>query len=191
MSESTRRGFLAACVTGMGALTGCAQLSDGLTEASLDHREPRRLQAPYPPIVSFDDDTQTVVVTGVMYYGSSSCDRIAIKDKSYDRKAAHLTVRIAPGRKSGLDPSEACTADMAGSHYRAEFQFADDLPTTVTVVENGAESDVTRRTVNRADQRRFCTGTHPDGSEAAARAHWTCPEKFIEANISVNGGDGT
>jgi hypothetical protein len=56
----------------------------------------------------------------------------------------------------------------------------------VTVVERNAAGPTERRTVDRAAQERLCTASHDPGSEAAARAHWTCPEQYLRAAESVD-----
>lgn len=182
-----RRRFLMACAGGLAAFAGCSKEQDGLTGTSLHHRDPKRFRARRPIIVAFDEDNGVITVTGFMAYGSSSCGRIELKEASYDRPAGVLTARIAPGRKPSLLRDIlglGCHADIASAHYRAKFQFAGELPTRVTIVEEGAMGNRQRRTVDRKEQHERCSRSHTEGSEAAITAHWTCPEEYIATNAS-------
>lgn len=181
-----RRDLLrAAGAAGVASLAGCSLLDrSGLVDTRLDPDfEPRRRRQPRPTIVAWDDEAREVRVQGFMYYGSSSCNRIGVTEARYDADADTLSATVASVEK-GWFPNLGCTADMSGSHYRARFRFADSLPETVVVREDGEAGDASERTVVRSEQERLCTTDHPEGSDAAERAHWTCPEEYVRAEVS-------
>ena len=169
---------------GVTALAGCTFGQSGLVDTRLDPEfEPRRRRRTRPIVVAWDDDAREVVVQGFMYYGSSSCNRIGVTESRYDAGTDTLHATFDSVEKGGF-PNLGCTADMAASHYRARFRFADALPETVVVREQGAGEGTAERTVVRSEQERLCTTDHPEGSDAAERAHWTCPEKYLRAAVS-------
>lgn len=182
-----RRSFLAgaggALATALGsASAGCLDRS-GVVGASVQHVEPRRLRRSRATIVGFDGDDGAVRVTGFMYYGSSSCNEVGIADVTYEQAAGHLRLALASVDDDPI--GMGCTADMAATWYRATVRFADALPDRVTVVESGSGEASTTRTVDRDEQRARCTADHPEGSEAARTAHWTCPERYVAAENST------
>ncbi|WP_255198092.1 twin-arginine translocation signal domain-containing protein [Halorarius litoreus] len=181
-----RRDLLrAAGAVGATALAGCTFGQSGLVDTRIDlDFEPRRQRRPRPIVVSWDDDAGAVFVQGFMYYGSSSCNRIGVTEVRYDAEADTLYTTLNSVEK-GWFPNLGCTADMAASHYQVRFRFADSLPETVVVREDGSGAN-DERTVVRSEQERLCTTDHPEGSEAAAKAHWTCPEKYLRASVSVD-----
>lgn len=179
-----RRDLLrAAGAAGATALAGCTLGESGLVDTRIDPEfEPRRQRRERPIIVEWDDDAGTVFVQGFMYYGSSSCNRIGVTEARYDADEDTLYTTLDSVEK-GWFPNLGCTADMAASHYRVRFRFADGLPETVVVREAGPGSNDERNVV-RSEQAQLCTTDHPEGSEAAERAHWTCPEKYLRAEVS-------
>jgi hypothetical protein len=136
-----------------------------------------------PTIVAFDERADVVEIHGYMYYGSSSRNEVGLESTTYDADTDALSVRLTSQDESPLPT--ACTADMAATWYRVTVRFADSLPETVAVTEGGGRNTETR-TVDRAEQRELCTSDHPPDSEAAARAHWTCPEKYVAVPSSSN-----
>ncbi|WP_255151500.1 hypothetical protein [Halorarius halobius] len=181
-----RRDLLqAAGAAGATALAGCSALDrSGLIDTSLDPEfDPRRERRTRPIVVSWDDDAGAVFVQGFMYYGSSSCNRIGVTEARYDADADTLHATFDSVEKGGF-PSLGCTADMAASHYRARFAFADELPERVVVRERGSASDADERTVVRSEQRRLCSADFDPDSERGRKAHWTCPEKYLRAGVS-------
>lgn len=181
-----RRDLLRAVgAAGAASVAGCSVLDrSGLVETRFDPEfEPRRRRRTRPTIVAWDDAADEVRVQGFMYYGSSSCNRIGVTEARYDADADTLYAAFAAVEK-GWFPNLGCTADMAASHYRARFRFADALPETVVVREDGRSGDADERTVVRDEQERLCTTDHPEGSAAAERAHWTCPEQYVRASVS-------
>lgn len=185
-----RRDFLqAAGAAGAAAIAGCTAGRTGLVDTRFEPEfEPRRRRRTRPVVVAWDDAAGEVRVQGFMYYGSSSCDRIGLTESRYDADADTLYATVSPVEDRGWFPFGGCTADMAASHYRARFAFADSLPQTVVVREHGRVAGVAERTVVRSEQERLCTGDRPGGSEQAALAHWTCPEAYVRADVSS--GDG-
>lgn len=175
----------AAGVAGTAALSGCIGGGSGLVDTRINPEfEPRRNRRTRPTIVAWDDAAREVVVQGFMFYGSSSCNRIGVTEARYDADADTLHATFESVEKGAL-PNLGCTADMAASHYRARFRFADELPETVVVREGDAASEAAdERTVVRSEQEQLCTTDHPEGSDAAVKAHWTCPEKYLRAAVS-------
>lgn len=178
----TRRTLLAG--VGAALTAGCTGRipvagNDGpITSKSLATVTPEKLKLKGPLVVEWDAEENRVVVTGHIAYGSSSCNRPELKSTFYDVGNDVLRVVVGVGEQSNspFEFSEVCTADMASAHYRAFVRFRDSLPETVKVVERGHESNASRkRTVNRAEQRELCSVDHEQGSERAAKAHWTCP----------------
>lgn len=171
---------------GATALAGCTLGQSGLVDTRIDpHFEPRRQRRERPIVVSWDDDAGAVFVQGFMFYGSSSCNRIGVTEARYDAEADTLYTTLESVEKGSIIPNLGCTADMAASHYRVRFRFADALPETVVVREDGSGAN-DERTVVRSDQERLCTTDHPEGSDAAELAHWTCPERYLRAKVSVD-----
>jgi hypothetical protein len=167
------------------ATAGCLDRS-GVTGATVEHVEPRRVRGSRSTVVAFDEADGEVRVTGFMFYGSSSCNRVGITESAYDQDAGHLRVVLDSVDDGGLSlPSLGCTADMAATWYRATVSVADTLPETVTVVEANGGDESTTRTVDRSEQRALCRSDHPDGSNASRRAHWTCPERYVAAEDST------
>jgi hypothetical protein len=181
-----RRRFLGSAVAGgiSTALAGCLDRS-GVVGSSVEHVEPRRVRGTRPTVVAFDDDGLAVRVTGFMYYGSSSCNRVGLDRVAYDAGERHLDVALTSVDDQVLPIPMGCTADLAATWYRATVRFADELPKRVTVVEDGSGEESTTRTVVRSEQRALCNGDHPEGSAAARRAHWTCPERYVAAENST------
>lgn len=175
---------------GVAALAGCTLDRSGLVETTVDPAfEPRRRRRERPVIVAWHDDAGVVVVQGFMYYGSSSCNRVGVTEARYDGNADALHATFASVEKDRLLPFGGCTADMAASHYRARFRFADDLPETVVVREDGSGEASDERTVVRSEQERLCRGAVDEDTERGRTAHWTCPEEYVRANVSA--GDGS
>lgn len=176
-----RREYLGVLVGGATGIAGCLGGGAGVSGTSVEHVEPRRNREQRPTIVEFDDSAGAVRVLGHMAYGSSSCDRVGIDSTKYDVETDALRVVMTSKSKSPLPM--ACTADMAAAWYRATVQFADGLPQLVTVVERRGD-DSEKRTVDRSEQRELCTSEHPPDSEAAKKAHWTCPERYVAVSES-------
>lgn len=175
-------------VAGATALAGCVGGS-GLVDTRLDPEfEPRRQRRTRPIIVAWDEGASEVLVQGFMYYGSSSCNRIGVTEARYDAEVDTLHATFESVEKGGIIPNLGCTADMAASHYRARFRFADSLPERVVVRENGSAEASDERTVVRSEQAALCTTGHPEGSDDAENAHWTCPEKYVRADVSKGNG---
>lgn len=152
---------------------------------SIRFYEPRRNRRVRRVRVAWDEAATAVRITGVMQYGSSTCDRPGIAETRYDADADRLFVRLAPTERDGVD---TCSMDLASDTYRATVAFANSLPATVRVESaktlDGrrlSEPTTVERTVDRAEQRELCTTDHPEGSEAAETAHWTCPERYVRA----------
>jgi hypothetical protein len=182
-----RRSFLAGLAGGTALTAGCLSGTvdrPHLLSTRLDRVEPRRDRKSRPVVVAWDDDAGLVAVSGFVWYGSSSCDRPSVGDATYDPDRDALRVVVEPARKRL--PGFGCTGDMAGADYRVTARFAGGLPATVSVVERNAAADTARRTVDRTAQERLCTSSHPSGSDAEARAHWTCPERYLRAEESVD-----
>lgn len=178
-------GIGALAAAGSVATAGCLDQS-GITGAHVEHVEPRRIRGTRSTVVAFDDEAGEVRITGFMFYGSSSCNRIGLTGTAYDADASHLRVVVDSVDQGGLKlPSMGCTADMAATWYRATVAFADALPESVTVVEAQGGAESTTHTVDRSDQRARCTSDHPEGSNASRTAHWTCPERYIAADNST------
>lgn len=152
---------------------------------------PRRDRQGNPTIVAFDGEDRTVHVTGFVYYGSSSCDEPKLERATYDEEDDRLTVVVGHGSKGPLPSFGACTADMAGTHYRASVRFAGGFPGTVEVTERSAdERESDHRVVERAAQAERCTDARPFGRDDPRDAHWTCPEEYVAANVSVDADAG-
>jgi len=151
---------------------------------SIRFYQPRRARAVRRLRVAWDEAASAVHITGRMSYGSSTCDRPGIAETRYDADADRLFVELTPTRREGV---RRCSADIAVDTYRATVVFEETLPASVHVVSGSHEhADATpaERTVDRAEQRDLCTSDHPEGSDAAEKAHWTCPEKFVRAEQS-------
>lgn len=185
-----RRGLLrvagVAGTAGVAALAGCTLDRSGLVETTIDPEfEPRRRRQERPILVAWDDGAGEVVVQGFMYYGSSSCNRVGVTEARYDADADTLHATFASVEKDRLFPFGGCTADMAASHYRARFRFADDLPGRVVVREAGSGGAAGERTVVRSEQERLCRADIDEDTERGRAAHWTCPEEYVRANVSA------
>lgn len=153
---------------------------------SIRFHESRRNRRVRRVRVAWDGAASAVHVTGLMQYGSSTCSRPGIQTVRYDGDADRLFVRLAPTERDGVD---TCSMDLASDVYRATIAFAGSLPATVHVESAktyqgrrlGGDPSTVERTVRRAEQRELCTTDHPEGSDAAERAHWTCPEQYVRA----------
>lgn len=178
MNRRSFVGLLAGAVTGA---AGCLADGSGVSGTSVEHVDPRRNRERRPTIVEFDDTAGAVRILGHMRYGSSSCNRVGIDSTEYDADAA--TLRVVLTSKSESSISMGCTADMAATWYRATVRLADALPQRVTVVERRGDNSE-ERTVDRSEQRELCTTEHPPDSEAAKKAHWTCPERYVAVSPS-------
>lgn len=153
---------------------------------SIRFYEPRRNRRVRRLRIAWDPAATAVHLTGVMQYGSSTCDRPGFDRTRYDDDADRLFVRLGPTEREGVD---TCSLDLAADTFRATVAFADELPSTVRAVSaktyDGPGRNVTtaERTVDRAEQRALCTTDHPEGSAAAERAHWTCPERYVRVGV--------
>lgn len=86
-----------------------------------------------------------MVVSGHVYYGSSSCDEPRLDRVTDDPDADRLRIEVGYG--SDWPPSLGCTADVAGTFYRLSVRFDGTLPATVTVLEDESGFEDQRRTV--------------------------------------------
>ena len=93
-----------------------------------------------PPKVTFKLKKSSVLITGKLYVGSSSCNKAALKHVAYDTSADTLRVTIGSGEQQ--QSGNACTADESADAYRARITFADQLPATVEATENGSMGDI-------------------------------------------------
>lgn len=178
-----RRSLLGTLAGVSAGLAGCIASGSGVTNSSVEHVDPKRHRKRRPTIVAFDEDAGEVHIIGHMQYGSSSCNRIGIGSTRYNPDEGTLKVVMTSKDESGF--TSACTADMAATWYRAIITISDSLPETVTVVEDQSNPPE-RRTVNRSEQRELCTTAHPPDSDAAEKAHWTCPERYIAVSEDEN-----
>jgi hypothetical protein len=160
-------------------------VSGPIARHSIRLHEPRRNRRVRRVRVAWDEAANAVHVTGVMRYGSANCDRPGIVETRYEADSDRLFVGLAPKERDGVD---RCSMNQASETYRATIAFEDSLPATVCVesaktLEGRRLSEPTtvERTVDRAEQRELCTSDHPEGSEAAETAHWTCPEGYVRA----------
>jgi hypothetical protein len=194
-----RREMLAAVGASTAAgLAGCAGVfrNDDPTKTPADGQRiemitPRRARRKKYVRVRWDDASNAVHVVGHMAYGRLFCDRPGIAAAEHDREQDEFFVRLEPAER--VDTPESCSLAIGVSAYRATFQFDGALPGTVRVESAntasggvGAETGTTaRRTVHREAQESLCSGARPEDPEAAAKAHWTCPEAYL----SVSGSD--
>lgn len=179
-----------------GYWNGTAETSEGpwvdedvsgpIERRSIRFVEPRRVRAVERPRVAWDEAGTAVNVTGLMQHG---CDRPGFDRTRYDGDADRLFVRLSPVERAG---QRGCGFDERADYYRATVRFEGSLPATVRLESRetvdgrrSSEPTTVERTVNRAEQRDRCTTDHPEGSDAAERAHWTCPEKYVR----VGGGE--
>lgn len=89
------------------------------------------------PRVRFHGSTRTVSITGVLTYGSSSCDAIRVEDLSLDEASDELRVDVGweeDGSDDGL--VRVCNDDLDDGSYELRLRFAEELPTAVRVVEH-------------------------------------------------------
>lgn len=149
----SRRGFVAAAATGLGAfLTGCtgsggdetagattrATAATGVASTGFTWDTPggTDYRPADGPTVRFAAPNG-VTVAGALRYGSSSCDRIALDDVTLDGGTLRVRVRSASVR----DEPEACTDDLAAADYRVTVTLDGGLPETVAVTEVPAVAD--------------------------------------------------
>ncbi|MFC6964066.1 hypothetical protein [Halocatena marina] len=181
-----RRSFVGLLAGSLTAMAGCLGRS-GVTGSNVEHIEPRRNREQRPTIVAFDEAASAVHITGHMVYGSSSCDKVGISSTTYDAEANSLRIVMESQSKNPIPfLSSVCTANVAGTWYRATVQFADELPQKVTVVEQRGSNE--KRVVNRHEQQQLCTTNHPPDSPDAKEAHWTCPEQYVANSVRECGG---
>lgn len=133
-STTPRRRFLAACGSATAAaLAGCSGFGDAdgprIVSKSFERLDSADAEAVE---VAFDAEENAVRVTGFAYYGSDSCDKLALQSASYDPDTDTLAVRVGSERKLF---SLACTGVMSGTDYRVTVRFAGGLPGTVEVEE--------------------------------------------------------
>lgn len=167
----SRRSFLAGSVAALGALAGCAG-GDGDTTASTATESPSATDRTttertttvrgvsdvsfswYPdkhdyeptadPSIAFEDGR--VVVTGALYFGSSSCNRIALD--SVTREDGDL--RVAVEARQRRDQPTTCYSDMAAGDYRVTVTLT-DRPARVVASEHSAENETHRTTTTLPD----------------------------------------
>jgi hypothetical protein len=163
-------------------------VSGPIERRSIRYIKPRRVRAVERPRVAWDEVTTAVHVTGLMQPG---CDRPGYDRTRYDGDADRLLVRLSPVEQDG---ERGCGFAVASDYYRATVRFESSLPATVRIESSetvdgrrSSEPTTAERTVNRADQRERCTTDHPAGADAAERAHWTCPERYVR----VGGAEAT
>jgi hypothetical protein len=91
------------------------------------------------PSIAVDDGR--VEVTGALYYGSSSCDRIALE--SVSRTDSDLWVAVEARQRR--DQPTTCYSDMAAADYRVPVTLT-DRPARVVATEFSAENETHRAT---------------------------------------------
>ncbi|MDX1745701.1 MAG: hypothetical protein R3324_07170 [Halobacteriales archaeon] len=103
--------------------------------------------------VEWPPDDDQIVITGFIWYGSSSCNGPEFGGVTYDRDADELTVVTTFGQRTpqpttNLQGERECTADLVGSMYTVRVTFDGGLPKHVTVKQfhNGHDSTVTNAT---------------------------------------------
>ena len=153
---SSRRGFVASVAAGVTVtLAGCTGGDDDsaetTTRATATAVASTGFQWNTPggsdyspdggPSVTFDDPNG-VTVAGALWYGSSSCDRIALADVALD--AGTLRVRVVA--TSVRDEPAVCTDDLAAADYRATVTLDGGLPERVAVTEVPARGDARTHT---------------------------------------------
>ena len=73
-----------------------------------------------------------------MWYGSSTCDEIAVQNLSM---TTATELRVVIGGSTKEDAPRTCTSDLAYSLYDLELRTDADSPKKVTVVEKSAQED--------------------------------------------------
>lgn len=143
----SRRRFLAASgSTATATLAGCggALRTDGPTVVSKSFERLGPSSITNRISVAFDPDAPAVHITGFVTYDSENCDRPVLRSVSYDSNDDTLSVTVGHRRKL---LALGCRDDATGSAYRASVRFAGGLPETVAIVEQNADGETDRRTV--------------------------------------------
>lgn len=103
--------------------------------------------------VEWRDGEDRLVVTGFIWYGSSSCNRPTLEGVTYDGEADRLTVVTTFGQRTPRPTTNPegvreCTADIVGSAYTVHVTFGGGLPRHVVVKQfhNGFDTTITEAT---------------------------------------------
>lgn len=107
-------------------------VGDGVDDAAFEIVEVAPGPADGDVDASFDDATRTVVVRGVMA-GSDGCASARLR--SVRRERDRLVVDVESVDTRG--PGEACTDAVVAVEYRAEVTVDGDLPSEVTITQDG------------------------------------------------------
>lgn len=112
------------------------RLADGVesTQFSWTRSVSARSKVDDPPAVSFPGSNR-VTVEGVIHYGSSACDRIALREVTYEDGALEVAVEAAPK----ADQPKTCTDDIAAGVYTVDVSLTGGLPARVVVTEHAYE----------------------------------------------------
>ncbi|MGB9957649.1 hypothetical protein ACOZ4B_14835 [Haloferax prahovense] len=94
-----------------------------------------------PPKISFVEAETQVHVTGKLYVGSSTCNKAAFKEVSYNRKTDTFRLTVGSGEKETT--GNVCTEDESVDAYRAVITFRNQLPQTVVAIEEDGGTKTT------------------------------------------------
>ena len=91
-----------------------------------------------PPTIEFQEDGTRITVSSGMFYGSSTCDEIAVQELSM---TAGPELRIVIGATTRDDAPRTCTDDMAYSLYDLVLETEGTSLSKITVVEKPEGED--------------------------------------------------
>jgi hypothetical protein len=91
-----------------------------------------------PPRVEFEPQNDRVVVTGLFFVGSSSCNKAGLETISYDADSRRLDAEVRSTRQE--DAGHACTGNESADAYRLVATFDEQFPERVDVTE-GSDRD--------------------------------------------------
>jgi hypothetical protein len=94
-----------------------------------------------PPKIAFVEAESQVRVTGKLYVGSSTCNKAALKEVSYNEKTDTLRLTVGSGEKE--NSGNFCTGDESVDAYRAIITFRNQLPQTVVATEEDGGTKTT------------------------------------------------
>lgn len=99
---------------------------------------PKEFDEDSPPTIQFREDATRITVSGGMWYGSSTCDEIAVQELSM---TTSTELRIVIGASTRDDAPRTCTSDMAYSLYDLVLETEGTSLSKILVVEKPEGED--------------------------------------------------
>lgn len=102
-----------------------------------------------PPTVTFQKGAGDVVVTGGMYYGSSTCREISVRQLTL---TATDELRVSLGSTLEDTPPLTCTGEMAAARYELVISTGEQFPKRVIVTEHPEHGPTEQRRATPATE---------------------------------------